>query len=259
MSRESYERVPAFAASIALHAGIIAAAILLGAILSKPVIGPQVVPVALINTADLNPAPSVETPTPTEAETPPTPPTPEVAPAPTPPTPTPAPKPIAAAKSTPTPTPKPTPVAKPTMKTVKAEPDDDKIFNNLSQSLAKGAAPAKAKPPSHTTPGTGDARSAAARTDLARQLGDLWNPNCGVLGGADVNIVVKFELLAGGRMRGTPTSTASDASDPLVKAASDRAVRAVYRYFSDPSRPYADLPPATYAINFNPKTQCAQR
>ena len=255
MSRESFERVPALAASLLLHAGVIAAAILLGAVLTKPVIGPIVVPVALINTADLNPAPSAPTPTPTEAEAPPTPPTPEVAPTPLPPTPTPKPTP---AKSAPAAAPKPAPTPKPQTKPAKAQPDDQSFLNNLSNDLAKGGAPSHARP-SHATPGTGSDKSAASMTDLARRLGQLWIPNCSVYGGADINITVTINLQPGERLGGTPTSSAADDPNPLVRAASDRAIRAVLRYFNDPTRTRIERPPGVYPVVFDSKTACANR
>jgi len=247
MRRESLERYPALAAAVVLHAGLFAAAILLGNLLNKPIYGPNVVSVTLINTAN-NPAPAIVTPTPTVIPAPPTPPTPEVAPAPTPLPPAPA------LKSAKTPPPSKTP-AKPAT----AVPSDDSFFSHMSQTLAKGGAPAKPRPPSATASGTGAKPSPAAMASLKAQLERLWNPNCEVMGGSDVSIVLTFRLGVGGRLTDKPRASVGATNNDLTKVASDRAIRAVYQYFSDPSRPYADLPPENYTVNFNPKEYCSQR
>ena len=69
MSRESLERVPALAASVALHVGVAALALMLGQWLNKPEPITQVTPVTLMNTADVAAAPPAmqADPTPSEA------------------------------------------------------------------------------------------------------------------------------------------------------------------------------------------------
>jgi protein TonB len=259
MNRDSLERFPALAAAIALHVGVIAAILMFGNVLNKPVYGPNVVSVTLVNTPN-NPSPSIVTPTPSQTAAPPTP---EEAPAPLPPAP--VPKPVQAApKPTPAPSPKPVPTPKaapaPTPKPVaKPAPDDssfpDKILNHI------GGSPAQShpRPPSNTASGTGATPSPAAMASLKNQLERLWNPNCEVMGGSDISIVITFQLGAGGRLSNKPTSSVGDSGGELTKVASDRAIRAVYQYFSDPNRPFANLPPDKYTVNFNPKEYCSQR
>jgi len=107
-------------------------------------------------------------------------------------------------------------------------------------------------------PGAGSAVSASALTDLGAELQRLWNPNCDAPGGADVIIQVSFQLGPGGRLIGEPLASGENAADPVVKAASDRAKRAVYQ-----GAPFDNLPQAAYgqriAVNFNAKQFCANR
>jgi len=258
MNRESLERFPALAAAIALHVGVIVAILLLGNVLDKPVYGPNVVSVTLVNT-QANPSPSVVTETPSVT---PAPPTPDETPTPTPVPPAPIPKPVQASpKPTPNPSPKPTPVAptKTTKPTTKPVTDDNGFFGQITGDLGGSTAKSHPRPPSNTASGTGARPSAASMTDLAKALGQLWIPNCNTYGGADINITITVNIQPGDRLSGVPTSSAATASDPLVRVASDRAIRAVLRYFSDPDRPRVNRPPGIYPLLFDSKQACANR
>ncbi len=256
--------------AIALHVGVIAAFLLFGKVLDKPVYGPNVVSVTLVNTR-ANPAPSVVTPTPSVT---PAPPTPDETPAPTPrppaavpkpvqaaPKPAPAPKPVPSPKPLPQPTVKPTPATptKTQSQASKAAADDSNFADSILNHIGGSPSKSHPRPPSNTASGTGATPSPAAMASLKSQLERLWNPNCEVMGGSDISIVITFHIGAGGRLVSRPTSSVGDSGGELTKVASDRAVRAVYQYFADPSRPFADLPPDNYTVNFNPKEYCSQR
>jgi outer membrane biosynthesis protein TonB len=269
MSRESLERVPALAAAAAFHVGVLFLALLLGQWLNKPEPITQVTSVTLMTSADVaaaraamqadqqqeaaTPAPVLQAPEP--------PPAPEPAPIPTPappPTPTPAPKaaPSPAAKASVTPT-KPAPSM-----------DFDALAKNLEASAkASGskrssaqAGPARQRTAvkASTSNGNTDAISAGALASLGAELQRLWTLDCDVSGRSDVTIQVAFRLGSNGNLIGDPVSSQQGASDAIIKAASDRAVRAVYA-----AQPMANLPAALYGprivVNFNAKQACSQR
>ena len=103
-----------------------------------------------------------------------------------------------------------------------------------------------------------DAVSASALSSLGAELERLWNPNCDVEGGSDVNIKVTFRLDSSGRLVGSPVSSQAHASDPIVVSGSDRAVRAV-----NAGAPFDSLPRELYgqniSVNFNARQACAKR
>ncbi len=104
--------------------------------------------------------------------------------------------------------------------------------------------------------GAGNAMIGSAQGVLAAELQRRWNPNCEVEGGSSVDIRVGFRLIQGGRIVGDVESSGSTASDPVVKAASDRAVRAVRA-----AAPFESLPPELFGqkivVNFNAQRACA--
>jgi outer membrane biosynthesis protein TonB len=234
------------------------------------------------------PEPTPQPPAPVEAPTPAPPPMtktrPQPQPRPTPPKPqpvqkveprpVPTPKPLPKAEARPAPTPKPTPPAKPAPAKpapAKAEEpafDPDAVLASLNKASKAAGSRHTAAPRGPTrpetavqarlAPGTGSQVSASALSDLGSELARLWNPNCQVEGAADVRIQVSFRLDGGGRLIGDPVSSAEAASNPVVKAASDRAKRAVYQ-----GQPFDSLPPALYGqritVNFNAKDFCANR
>jgi len=295
MSRESLERIPAVAAAAALHVGVFLAAMFLAQWLNKPEPITQVTAVTLMTSADVAAArEAVQADQPQEAaapeptpQAPETPPAPEPAPTPTPapPLPTPAPpKPTpkpAPTPAPPKPTPKPVPkaaqpegataTAKATAKPTKPAPSMD--FDALAKSLEASAKASGSKTSSAQrgparprtalrvvdTSGPGSAASAAAGVSMGQELSRLWIQNCGVIGGSDIKIVLHFRVGPGGRLIGQPQSSEANATDPLIKVASDRAVRAVYEYFSNPPPDAVNLKPDNYVSNFNPKQDCSQQ
>ena len=268
MSRESLERVPALAASAALHAGVLFLALLLGLWLNRPEPISQVTPVTLMTSADVAaaraamqadqaqeaaaPAPVLQAPEP-------------------PPAPVPAPTPTPAPPTPPTPAPKPNPAAaKATAAPTKPAPSMD--FDALAKSLEASAKASGAKQSSakqgparprtavkaSTSNGSTDAISAGALASLGAELQRLWSLDCGVAGRSDVTIQVAFRLGPSGNLIGDPVSSQQGASDAIVKAASDRAVRAVYA-----AQPMTNLPSGLYGprivVNFDAKQACASR
>ena len=294
MSRESLERIPAVAAAAALHVGVFLAAMFLAQWLNKPEPITQVTAVTLMTSADVAAArEAVQADQPQEAaapeptpQAPETPPAPEPAPTPTPapPLPTPAPpKPTpkpAPTPAPPKPTPKPVPkaaqpegataTAKATAKPTKPAPAMD--FDALAKSLEASAKASGSKtssaqkgPPrprtavkASTSNGNTDAVSAGALASLGVELQRLWSLDCDVAGRSDVTIQVAFRLGSSGNLIGDPVSSQQGASDAIIKAASDRAVRAVYA-----AQPMTNLPAGLYGprivVNFNAKQACGQR
>ena len=83
----------------------------------------------------------------------------------------------------------------------------------------------------------------------------LWNPNCDVLGGSDVNIQVTFILNSRGGLVSASSPTDHD-TNPMITAATIRAEAAVGK-----AAPYTSLPRGLYGtpihVNFNAKKACA--
>ena len=281
MSRESLERVPSVAAAAALHVGVFLAAMFLAQWLNKPEPITQVTAVTLMTSADVaaareamqaDQAQEAAAPDPTP-QAPETPPAPEPAPTPTPapPMPTPAPP-----KPNPTPAPKAaqaegaTAAAKATAKPAKPAPSMD--FDALAKSLEasakasgsktsaapRGPARPRTAVKASTSNGNTDAVSAGALASLGAELQRLWSLDCDVAGRSDVAIQVAFRLGSSGNLIGDPVSSQQGASDAIIKAASDRAVRAVYA-----AQPMTNLPAGLYGprivVNFNAKQACGQR
>lgn len=284
MARARTDRYPAMAGSAFLHAAILIGGLIAWPWLNKPIHMGDVVPVTLINADQAPaPAPAVQAPEPAPAQTEtPVPqaarqvPAPEEAPTPTPPIPkaapqpTPKPHPTPVAKAAP-PQPAPTPVPrKPTPAKPAAKPQPDMDWAAVAAGLTSQARPSgprqssAARGPSRpaqatvarTTAGVSDAASAAALSSLAGELQRLWNPNCEAAG--DVTIKVSFQIGSNGHLIGSPVSSLAGAGAVAIKAASDRAVRAVYE-----GEPFSDLPPSLYGqkitVNFNSKSFCSNR
>jgi outer membrane biosynthesis protein TonB len=189
-------------------------------------------------------------------EAPPTPAAPTPAPAPTPPAPTPK-----AAAVPPKPTSAPT---KPAAKPAPAF-DLDALAATVAKRAAAGGArsnaargPARQETAVQARPAVGasNAMIGSALGVLAAELQRRWNPNCEVEGGSSVDIKVGFRLIQGGRIAGDVESSGATATDPVVKAASDRAVRAVRQ-----AAPFESLPQELFGqkivVNFNAKQACA--
>ena len=260
---------PAFIASGVLH-GLVAAGLLIAwPQVSKPITLGSAVPVTIIATgpvADIRPAQAALTEQEALTEVPeresvPAPAAPIPAPAPTPPTPAAAPK--VSPKAAPVPAPSKAP-AKPALQPALN-------LDDLAASIAKrqtatsgpsrsqarqGPVRAETAVEARQAVGAASALTATALGVLAAELQRRWNPNCEVEGGAAVDIRVGFRLIQGGRIVGEVDSSGSASNDPVVKAASDRAVRAVRQ-----AAPFASLPPDLFGqrivVNFNAKQACS--
>ncbi len=260
---------PALIGSVALH-GAVAALILFGLPWksAKPITIGESVPVTIVTNGPTNVRPAVEAPVEQTAQTPE--PTPEATPQPPAPTPAPTPTPAPAPPPKPTPAPKPTPTPAPAKPTPTKKNDSD-FFASMEASIAKSQkatgkptanaakGPARAETSVSARPAMGAATglSAAALGRLQGEVQDRWNPNCEVEGGANVSVRVVFVIGPGGRVVGQPESPGTSSPDPVVKAASDRAVRALFA-----ASPFAYLPQDLYgqkiALNFNAKQACGR-
>lgn len=242
--------------SLALHGGLAAAVML-----TKPWehLAPAgtIVPVNMVSNADLTDlraaaqaareqAAQAEVPAP---EAPPevTPPAPEPQPAP------PAPQPA------PTPTPKPAP--KPAPKTA-APLNLDALAASVAKT-AKASSAQKGKTQTATAlearPAAGAAKglSANALAGLAGELQRRWNPNCEVEGGRQVRVRVTFLLGPTGQLQGLVEAGGLEQStNPVVKAAAERAIRAVHQA-APFSGQYRDAFGQKVAVNFNAAEACA--
>ncbi|MDB5439652.1 MAG: hypothetical protein JWM33_2079 [Caulobacteraceae bacterium] len=255
----------AVAGSVILHLGLIGAA-WLALHWARPLkLGPSVA-ITLVASGPANLRQAQQAPEEVEAATPaPAPeatPAPVAPPAPVPPVPSPAkalaPKAAAPPPKAPSPTPKPPTPAKPglDLDALAAQLSARAGAGRVASSAARG--PARAATAMQATPAVGPATgvSASALRGLSDELNRRWNPNCMVEGGQDVNVKVTLRLGPGGRLIGTPTSTGETSADTIVKAASDRAIRAVVE-----AAPFDTLPPElfgqTYSVNFDARKACA--
>jgi outer membrane biosynthesis protein TonB len=259
-------------ASIVLHALVAILILVVLPLFNPPTKLPQMVAVTLVTSNDedsLKSAVAAPTPAPAATETP-TPDAPPQAPAPQPaPTPVRTPAPATPPPPRPQPTPAPTP-RKPPPAPAKAEKpfslDALAASLNAETRTSGGKKSSAMKGPNHpqtalkaqTGQGVGSAGSTGASASMVAELERLWNPNCEVSGGADVNIQVTFTLGPTGRIVGPVTSSADQTSNPVVRAASDRAKRAVYQ-----GMPWVNQPASDYGhprvVNFNAKQACAQQ
>lgn len=256
---------PAMLASGALHALALAAALIAWPHASRPIDLGSAVPVNIVAqgpVANIRPAEQgpEEAEAQTEAPVPEAPPQPAAVPAPAP-VPTP-PKPV----PVPAPTPKPAPApAKPAAKPAPSFDLDALAATVARRAAAQGGPRSSARqgPARQETAvqarqavGASNAMIGSALGVLAAELQRRWNPNCEVEGGSDVNIRVGFRLIQGGRIVGEVESSGSMSNDPVIKAASDRAVRAVRQ-----AAPFESLPPELFGqkivVNFNAKQACA--
>ena len=273
MARERSEFSGAMLASTLLHAGVIAAALISWPWAKQLPLG-SAVPINIVANApvtDLAPAEQgpedapaqTEEPVP-EAPAPPAAPAPTPQPVPTPPKPAPAPTP----KPVPTPTPKPAPAkpaaAKPAAP-AKPAPKADKglDLDALAASLPGAQRSSAAKGPARQAtapaarPDLGSGQAAAAIAGMSDEIQKRWNPHCNVEGGRDVRLKVSFTLGGGGQVVGqVGAHGAENSADPVVKAAAERAIRAVYA-----AAPFTRLPRSLYGqrfdLNFKTSEACS--
>ncbi|MGQ3016023.1 energy transducer TonB [Phenylobacterium sp.] len=176
-------------------------------------------------------------------------------PAPTP-TPKPAPKPAPAPKAAPSPK---TPAPKPAPPKKSDSLDLDALASSLKGSQSSSAARGAARPETATQPRstTGGGISGAAMSGLAEELQRRWNPNCEVEAARNVRVRVTFRLGSDGRVVGDVRAGGQEnSSDPVTRAAAERAIRAVYS-----AAPFTTLPREFYgdqiAVSFNAAQACA--
>jgi periplasmic protein TonB len=268
-ARREQQVSPALLGSIALH-GLVAALAIFGLPwkTSKPITIGESVPVTIVTNGPTNVRPAEEAPVEQTAQAPD--PVPEATPQPPAPIPAPTPTPAPAPPPKPTPVPKPAPTPTPA-KPKETKKSDSDFFASLEASIAKSKkatgkptanapkGPARAETSVSARPAMGPATglSAAALGRLQGEVQDRWNPNCEVEGGANVNVRVVFVIGPGGRVVGQPESPGTSSPDPVVKAASDRAIRALFA-----ASPFAYLPSDLYgqkiALNFNAKQACSR-
>lgn len=269
---------PALLTSFALHAGLLAAGLIVWPNLSKPLPSSPVTVklVASAPVADVRPA--EEAPEVVEAQTPEVASEPVPVPEPTPAAPTPVPAPPTPKPPTPPP-PKPappTPTAKPApqptldldalaSKVPKAKPQPKLDLNALASRLPRQAANARRGPElrAETAPqarqalGAAQGLTADEASLLSSKLMRLWNPNCGAEGAASVTVKVNMQLTPTGELADRPRLVGPQSNDPVWQAAAQRALNAAGR-----GAPYDELPRDRYAVwkdinvNFDGRQAC---
>jgi len=281
MSAPRTQRSPALVVSALVHAGILAAAVIIWPMFNKPLSLGKVVPVTLVTTGPpAEEAAAIQAPKPAPAATPQ--PVPEAKPEPAPIKPTPPAPPTASAAPKPELKTKPTPAkqtsslksaqAASAQKASRQDLDLDALMTSIDAQRTKPAGGPSSgqagpmRPRTATTASEGHGQdtkmSGDERQGLADKLSRLWNPNCSVEAAAGINIKVHFRLSAQGWVIGQPELAAGqNSTDPIFSASAARALSAVGR-----GQPYLDvLTPAHFAdwhdmvVNFNAKQACAQK
>jgi hypothetical protein len=150
----------------------------------------------------------------------------------------------------------------------RAELDLDRLLSDVETTSKAATPPKKAggkkgpkKDALTVQIGSGKRVSAATKgylLNLGNDLSRRWNPNCLVEGGADVRAEVTFRVSFGGKLLGRPKSSEAGTKDPMVRVASERAIRAVYA-----AEPFDDFPPELYGEEliypFDAPAACANR
>ena len=281
MSAARTQRSPALIASALVHAGVVAAALIVWPMFNKPLTLGKVVPVTLVTTGPpAEEAAAVQALKPAPASTPE--PQPDAKPEPAPIKPVPPAPPAASAAPKPAPKTKLVPAKQtPSLKSAPAasaqqasrkDLDLDALMASIDTQRSKPAGGPSSgqtgamRPHVAPTPSEGHGldshMSGDERQGLADKLSRLWNPNCSVEAAAGINIKVHFRLSAQGWLVGQPELAAGqNSADPIFSASAARALSAVGR-----GQPYTDvLTAAHYAdwhdmvVNFNAKQACAQK
>lgn len=257
--RERTGIAPALAVSVALHAAALAAVVLFGDLFQKPFQLGGGVPVTLVTSGPPEFIQAELSDQVQEAQTEEPDPAAE---------PEPAPLPTPAAAAVPKPdAKKPTPV-KPGRTGPRAELDLDRLLSDVETTSKAATPPKKAggkkgprKDALTVQIGSGKRVSAATKgylLNLGNDLSRRWNPNCLVEGGADVRAEVTFRVSFGGKLLGRPKSSEAGTKDPMVRVASERAIRAVYA-----AEPFDEFPPELYGEEliypFDAPAACANR
>jgi len=281
---------PAIAGSLALHAGVVALALVSWSSKDEPKPLVNSVPVSIVSDIEIaaapadnpQPEPSPEDGATAPVETPPeaVPPEPEPtppAPRPTPPAPRPAPRPpekAPAPRPTPAPTPRPTP-PRPTPPE-KARPTPPTPARPTPPAPARPA-PAKPAPgldldalagpprptPNRGRPATGQQGSGQASQATGPQITAIFNqvyPNwilpCDIPGADELRIQVDLTLSADGRITRGPTLV-NPQSSAVYRAAADGALRALRQ--TAPFDVPTGFPGGQYRPTFNTERACANR
>ena len=263
MARARSDMTPSLLGSALLHGGLLAATLVAWPWLSNTERMEASVPVTIVSEAPVaNVRPAEQAPVEDLAAT--ESPVPDATPEPAVPPP-PLPQPV----TRPTP---PQPAVRPAPAPKKQEPakpkpptlDLDRLAKSLApsrpakpkSSAARGPARAETAAEARLAAGEANALAASALGVLAADLARRWNPNCEVEGGADVDMRVAFRLGAAGQIVGGVESSGDRSGDPVVRAASDRAKRAVHQ-----AAPFDNLPEDLYGerivVRFNARQACA--
>jgi protein TonB len=132
-----------------------------------------------------------------------------------------------------------------------------KTAGGKSSSAAKGAARPETALEAREAAGAGKGLSAIQMAGLAGELQRRWNPNCDVEGGRDVKVRVVFTLGPGGQVVGQVSAGGLEqSSNPVVKAAADRAIRAVHQA-APFSAQYGGAFGQKVTVNFNAREACS--
>ncbi|WP_269715953.1 energy transducer TonB [Caulobacter sp. NIBR2454] len=273
MARERSNRTPFLAGSLILHAAVIGSMFVSWPWMTKKMVVASV-PVTIVAEGPTNVRPAVQGPEDLAAQTedpqpdatpePVAPPAPVPEPAPPTPSPRPSQQPVPK-KQTPAPAPQ-----KPQQKPNQAKPKEDSFdLDALAASINKGRKPAgkpnsgaqrgpsRAETAVQARPAAGAATgmTASQLATLGAQLERLWNPNCEVEGGADVNLVVQATISSTGQLVGQPRVTSGLTGNPITQAAATRAVSAFGR-----AAPFS-VPPGfrqqAISFRFNAKSACS--
>ncbi|MFK0300131.1 hypothetical protein ACIQTU_13040 [Brevundimonas sp. NPDC090276] len=287
---------PAIVGSLALHAGVVALALVSWSSKDEPKPLVNSVPVSIVSDIEIaaapadnpQPEPSPEDGATAPVETPPEPVPPEPTPTPPPPRPTPpAPRPVPtppAPRPTPAPTPRPTP-PKPTPPTPAPRPTPTPP-RPTPPAPARPTPPAPARPaPAKPAPGldldalagpprptqnrgrpaTGQQGSGQASqatgpqiTAIFNQVYDNWNVFivCNMPGGDELRIQMDVTLSADGRITRGPTLINPQSSN-VYRAAADEAMRALRQ--TAPFDVPTGFPGGAYRPTFNTERACANR
>lgn len=275
MRRERSPLTTALIVSAIAHAAVVGAALIPWPWARELKVG-AVVPVNIVSSIPANPRPAVEGPLeqPAQTESPepdapleaPAAAQPELAePQPQPQPKTPAPRPAPAPKPAPEKAPPKkaepakSPPARPAPAKKESGLDLDALADSLKGSQSSSASKGRNRPETareaRNTSGSGV--SGAAMSGLAEELQRRWNPNCEVDGARDVRVRVTFRLSSDGRVVGDVEAGGQErSSDPVVRAAAERAIRAVYG-----AAPFTTLPREFYGapivVSFNAAQACA--
>lgn len=285
---------PAIVGSLALHAGVVALALVSWSSKDEPKPLVNSVPVSIVSDIEIAAAPAdnpqpepspedgatapVETPPePVPPEPTPTPPPPAPRPTPVPPRPTPKPPEKAPApRPTPAPTPRPTPPRPAPTPPEKARPTPPTPARPTPPAPAR---PASAKPapgldldalagpprptPNRGRPATGQQGSGQASQATGPQITAIFNqvyPNwilpCDIPGADELRIQVDLTLSADGRITRGPTLV-NPQSSAVYRAAADGALRALRQ--TAPFDVPTGFPGGQYRPTFNTERACANR